>query len=102
MSTLDLDRPVRKEAVMAMPRYKIAQIGSRGMPGHSGGVERVVEAVAPRLADRGHEVVVYCADEPGPRTVVYRGVTLQRIKAPRSKHFDTISRSFVASVKEML
>jgi glycosyltransferase involved in cell wall biosynthesis len=100
--TIDLERPRAKETAMATrQRFKIAQIGSRGMPGHSGGVERVVEAVAPRLAERGNEVVVYCADEPGPRTVNYRGVTLQRIKAPRSKHFDTISRSFVASMKEM-
>ena len=40
---------------------KIAQIGSRGIPGHRGGVERVVEAVAPRMAAKGHQVTVHCA-----------------------------------------
>ena len=40
---------------------KVVQIGSRGIPGHRGGVEQVVEAVAPRLAARGHDVTVYCA-----------------------------------------
>lgn len=38
---------------------RIAMIGSRGIPAHAGGIERVVEELTAALADRGHEVIVY-------------------------------------------
>lgn len=82
-------------------RLRVSQIGSRGIPGHRGGVERVVEAVAPRLAARGHDVTVYCAatgkDEPDE----YLGVRLRHVRSPRSKHLDTLLRSFLATLREM-
>jgi glycosyltransferase involved in cell wall biosynthesis len=56
---------------------RIAIIGSRGIPAKYGGFETAVEAVAPKLAEMGWNVVVSCE---GPRDkskpAVYKGVTL--------------------------
>ena len=78
--------------------FRIAQIGSRGIPGHRGGVERVVEAVAPRLAARGHDVTVYCASWSTEKAPAWRGVTLKYAPSVKSKHLDTFLRSFVATL----
>ncbi|MGJ3628294.1 glycosyltransferase [Sphingomonas sp. MMS24-JH45] len=80
----------------------IAQVGSRGIPGHRGGVERVVEAVAPRLASMGHDVTVYCADWSEERPSEWRGVKLAYSKGIKSKYFDTISRSITATFREAI
>ncbi len=57
--------------------FKIAIIGSRGIPARYGGFETVVEAVAPGLAQKGWNVFVSCE---GPRDqskpLVYKGVKL--------------------------
>lgn len=80
-------------------RLSIAQIGSRGIPGHSGGVERVLEAVAPRLVDRGHAVDVYCASWSPYHEATYKGVDLVYVKSANQKYFDTFIRSFLATLK---
>jgi glycosyltransferase involved in cell wall biosynthesis len=82
-------------------KLKIAQIGSRGIPGHRGGVERVVEAVAPLLAARGHDVTVYCATWSETRAPDYRGVKLRYAPSVRSKVLDTFVRSAFATVSAM-
>lgn len=84
-----------------MSKIKVAQIGSRGIPGHRGGVERVVEAVAPRLVDRGYDVTVYCADWSEQQPREWRGVKLVYAKSIKSKYLDTIGRSILATVREM-
>jgi glycosyltransferase involved in cell wall biosynthesis len=62
---------------MSQRNTKIAIIGSRGIPAKYGGFETAVEAVAPRLAEMGWNVVVSCE---GPRDqnkpTVYKGVNL--------------------------
>jgi glycosyltransferase involved in cell wall biosynthesis len=80
---------------------KIAQIGSRGIPGHRGGVERVIEAVAPRLVRLGHQVIVYCASWSTFREPVYKGVNLRYAFSIRTKHLDTFVRSLVATLREI-
>ena len=81
-------------------QLRIAQIGSRGIPGHRGGVERVVEAVAPRLVRLGHQVVVYCATWGSFREPIYQGVQLRYTRSVRSKHLDTFVRSLFAALRE--
>lgn len=83
-----------------MKRLKITQIGSRGIPGHRGGVERVLEAVAPRMAAKGHEVTVHCAGSGARQPKQWRGVKLTYSGGINSKYFDTISRSIIATIKE--
>jgi glycosyltransferase involved in cell wall biosynthesis len=91
---------IGREAGLSKP-LKISQIGSRGIPGHRGGVERVVEAVAPRLAARGHDVTVYCADWSAEHPATWRGVHLAYVKSSKQKYLDTISRSLGATFREM-
>jgi len=56
---------------------KIAIIGSRGIPAKYGGFETAVEAVAPRLVEKGWNIFASCE---GPRDqskpAVYKGVNL--------------------------
>ena len=45
---------------------KIAMIGHKRIPGRSGGVEVVVEELATRMAQKGHDVTAYnrnCGEE---------------------------------------
>ena len=59
-------------------RLRIAMIGTRGVPARYGGFETAIEEVGRRLADRGHQVLVYCRnpepDTPLPST--YLGMRL--------------------------
>ncbi|MGB0100788.1 MAG: glycosyltransferase family 4 protein [Nocardioides sp.] len=63
-----------------MSHLRIAMIGLRGIPAQAGGVERHVEELSVRLADRGHDVTVFCrpgyAPDAGP---TYRGVRLHEL-----------------------
>jgi glycosyltransferase involved in cell wall biosynthesis len=81
-------------------RTKVAMIGSRGIPGERGGVERVVEAVAPRLVSRGFDVRVYCARWLEYEGRTFAGVELRRVGGIRSKYGDTFTRSLLASIAE--
>jgi glycosyltransferase involved in cell wall biosynthesis len=85
----------------ARPQLSVSQIGSRGIPGHRGGVERVIEAVAPRLAQKGCEVTVYCADWGEHRAESWKGVKLRYVASTRHKYFDTIGRSIIATFHEI-
>jgi glycosyltransferase involved in cell wall biosynthesis len=80
---------------------RVSQIGSRGIPGHRGGVERVIEAVAPRLVRLGHKVIVYCASWSTFRDATYNGVDLRYTYSIRSKYLDTFVRSLLATVREI-
>ena len=82
-------------------RLRIAQVGSRGIPGHRGGVDRVVEAIAPRLVDLGHDVIVYCATWSPSHEATYKGVELVYLYSPQRKYLDTFVRSFLATIREM-
>lgn len=69
---------------------RIALLGSRGIPARYGGYETLLEEIGVRLADRGHQVTVYCRprytrrDERG-----FRGVRLVRLPTIATKHLDT-------------
>jgi len=82
-------------------RLRITQIGSRGIPGHRGGVERVIEAVAPRLVKLGHDVTVCCASWSEYRQPDFEGVRLRFVGSVRSKYLDTFIRSALATIREI-
>jgi glycosyltransferase involved in cell wall biosynthesis len=74
-----MDQVEHHEQVLTTARrpLRIALFGSRGIPHTYGGAEAFLVELAPRLAARGHEVIVYCRrsmfiDRPGS----YRGVRL--------------------------
>jgi glycosyltransferase involved in cell wall biosynthesis len=76
-------------------------VGSRGIPAQSGGVEKVLEAVCPRLASVGNKVRVYGASWAKPAERQWRGVELTPVPGVRHKYLDTISRSFIATVRDI-
>lgn len=77
-------------------------IGSRGIPGQHGGVERVLEAVCPRLVELGDEVRVYTTNKSTHPESHWRGVEIKKIFSIPHKYFDTLSRSFFATLFEIL
>jgi len=72
---------------------KIAIIGSKGIPGSSGGVERYVDELSVRLVKLGHQVLVYCRGWYTDRKR-YHGVKLIYRPTIHTKHLDTISHTW--------
>ena len=78
---------------------RVAMVGQRGVPATYGGVERHVEELGSRLADMGHEVIVYC--RPGytsDEVDRHRGMELRRLVTPETKHLEAIVHSAEATV----
>ncbi len=75
---------------------RIAIAGTRGIPGRYGGFETFAEELSTRLAESGHDVVVYCRERhPQP---FYRGVRLQYLPTIRHKYFDTLAHTFLSTL----
>ncbi|MBF5080358.1 DUF1972 domain-containing protein [Quadrisphaera sp. INWT6] len=72
-------------------------VGTRGVPAHYGGFETCIEEVGARLADRGHDVVVYCRraseDDDDDRLATHRGMRLVHLPAMRSRTLETLSHT---------
>jgi glycosyltransferase involved in cell wall biosynthesis len=80
-------------------RLRIAFIGLRGVPASEGGIERHVEELGARLAERGHDVTVYCrTNYVKERPATYRGMKLRYVPAIGTKHMDFIAHSAASSV----
>ena len=74
---------------------RIALLGTRGIPANYGGFETFAEELSTRLAERGHQVTVYCREaHPEP---LYRGVRLQYLPTIRHKYFDTLAHTSVST-----
>lgn len=78
---------------------KIAMLGTRGVPASYSGFETCVEELGSRLAQRGHQVTVYCRshhityDQP-----TYKGMRLVKLPTIANKYLDTIVHSFLSSL----
>lgn len=78
---------------------KIAMLGTRGVPASYSGFETCVEQLGARLAERGHEVTVYCRshhityDQP-----YYRGMRLVKLPTIPNKYLDTIIHTTISSL----
>lgn len=71
-------------------KLRIAFFGSRGIPHTYGGAEAFLEELAPRLAARGHEVIVYCRSGLFPeKRKTYRGVRLIYLPSIETKVLGT-------------
>jgi glycosyltransferase involved in cell wall biosynthesis len=82
---------------------KIAVIGTLGIPASYGGVEKQSEELYTRLARRGHDITVYCRNHYVKHEVEsYNGVKLKRFPSIKTKHFDTISHSFLSTLDSIL
>ncbi len=79
---------------------RIALLGTRGIPASYGGFETFAEELGTRLAERGHEVTVYCRERaPGP---VYRGVRRCYLPSVRHKYFETITHTALSTLHLLL
>jgi len=76
--------------------WRIAILGTRGIPANYGGFETFAEELSTRLAARGHQVTVYCRERPTGS--VYRGVRLVYLPTIRHKYLDTIAHTFVSTL----
>lgn len=78
---------------------QIAMIGQKGIPAIHGGIERHVEELSVRLVGLGHQVLVYTRPHFTPKGMKqYRGVKLISLTSWKTKHFDAISHTFVATL----
>jgi glycosyltransferase involved in cell wall biosynthesis len=75
---------------------RIAILGTRGIPAHYGGFETFAEELSTRLADRGHQVTVYCRERP--QQPLYRGVELRYLPAVRHKYLETLQHTFSSTL----
>ncbi|MCP4689485.1 MAG: glycosyltransferase family 1 protein [Desulfobacterales bacterium] len=76
-------------------RLKIALIGTRGVPAKYGGFETCVEEVGKRLAEKGHEVTVYCRKSYyAEKKAEHLGMKLVHLPNMARKSLDTLSHTF--------
>jgi len=77
---------------------KIAMLGLKGIA-YPGGVENFTEQVAWRLVERGHQVTVYVRPYVGDEeNGDYRGIKIRKLPTVNTKHLDTITHTFLATV----
>jgi glycosyltransferase involved in cell wall biosynthesis len=79
---------------------KLAILGTRGIPAQYGGFETFVEELSTRLAERGHQVTVYCRQRQGQPT--YRNVSLVYLPTIRHKYLDTVFHTFLSTMHLVL
>ncbi len=78
---------------------KIAMIGQKGIPVTSGGIERHVEEICKRLAQRGHDVTVY--NRQGYQEYdggEYCGIRLKTTFTVNNRSLEAMVYSFLASI----
>jgi glycosyltransferase involved in cell wall biosynthesis len=92
---------------------RIAVIGSRGVPASYGGIERHVEELYARLAERGVDADIFCRRkyiapnqgkvewEKNLRQGRYRGMRLIVMGAPKSKGLEAFVHSFAATIRAL-
>ena len=76
---------------------RIAVLGTRGVPSSYSGIERVCETLYAVLAQRGHQVTVYCQQTAGPdEPVRHRGIHRRVVRAPRHRALETLAHTGVS------
>jgi glycosyltransferase involved in cell wall biosynthesis len=82
---------------------RIAMIGQKGLPATFGGIEHHVEELGSRMAERGHEVTVFCRTNygDGGRRRHHRGMQLVELPTVGTKHLDAIVHSALATAVAM-
>lgn len=78
----------------------IKMIGHKRVPGREGGIEVVVEALATRMAELGHDVTLYNRHKKGYKAPkIYKGVKIVDIPTIEKKSTDAAVYSFLASIR---
>ncbi len=77
-------------------------IGQKGVPATYGGIEKHVEEIALRLAERGHRVSVFCRLYYTPPHSTFGAVRLLRRPSIHTKHLDTATHVAWCTLEAML
>jgi glycosyltransferase involved in cell wall biosynthesis len=92
----DADVPLRRLATPLGPRapVKIAIVGTRGIPAAYGGFETLAWELSTHLAERGHEVTVYCRRGRTDESIAVPADIRRRfLPALSGKHLETVSHT---------
>lgn len=82
---------------------RVAFIGGRGVVSKYSGIETYYEEVGKRLAQRGHDVTIYCRNYfTPPQGALYRGMRLVRLPTVRSKHLDTLVHTIFSTAHALM
>jgi glycosyltransferase involved in cell wall biosynthesis len=76
---------------------RVAMIGQKGIPARYGGIERHVDETAQMLAERGHEVFVYCRPYYTLIDGEYKGVNLIKLPSIKTRHLDAASHTIIST-----
>ncbi len=92
-----------KDAAQSKPIYgrklRLAIFGGRGIPSTYSGTETFFIELAPRLVERGHEVIVYCRKALfKERPAVYKGVRLIYTPSFETKNFGTFTHTLACMI----
>lgn len=82
-------------------RLTIAMVGTRGVPAAYGGFETAIEEVGRRLADRGHDVVVYTRGSER-REKEFLGMRVVHLPAVPVKQIETLSHTGLSALHLMV
>lgn len=74
-------------------------IGQKGIPAHSGGIERHVEELSAELSRLGHDVMVFCRSWYTGPVKYHRGVRTIMVPSIATKHLDAITHTFLSILK---
>ncbi|MCC6442025.1 MAG: glycosyltransferase [Armatimonadetes bacterium] len=78
---------------------KIAILGTRGIPAAYSGFETCAQELSIRLAERGHEVTVYCRSHAvAPVGLYYRGVRRVTLPSLQNKYLDTFCHTLLSTL----
>ena len=80
---------------------KIAILGTRGIPNRYGGFEAFAENLSSKLAERGHEVTVYCRrafTRPGDEKLIDPRIKRVILPSIPAKHLDTPVHTFLSAL----
>lgn len=78
---------------------RVAVVGTRGIPGLPGGVERHCEELYPRLAALGVDVTVYARSDYIPETMEWHGVHVVPLGHVRGKGIEALSHTLGAVLR---
>lgn len=82
---------------------RIALIGTRGVPARYGGFETAIEEIGSRLADAGHEPVVFCRTPEGEEKLdVYKGMQLVHLPSLKKRSLETLSHTGLSVIDRHL
>jgi glycosyltransferase involved in cell wall biosynthesis len=91
--------PTNQRVTREGRKLRIAILGGRGIPSTYSGTETFFIELAPRLVERGHDVIVYCRKALfKERPPTYKGVRLIYTPSIETKNLGTFTHTFACMV----